>query len=202
MARSTWPTTDKGFTSDNVDAISNPALSNKTPGNFIGHKGLGFRSVELLTDGVEIFSKIDRAADTFEGFCFRFASPADESAWVEASSDPGLADAIVGKVHRLQLPMPIAKIDAKAQAVAADGFSTLVRLPLRDATAVGRAMEEMRLLIDEDAPITLFLDRLRSLVLETVQADGRKDSKELRRTGTGPGKSAFGRSLTIEEVRA
>ena len=36
-----------GFTKDNVDAIVSPAMSNKTPGNFIGHKGLGFRSVEL-----------------------------------------------------------------------------------------------------------------------------------------------------------
>lgn len=190
----------QGFTSENVDAISNPALSNKTPGNFIGHKGLGFRSVELLSDRVEIFSKVDPAADTFDGFCFRFASPADERAWAEASSDPALADVVVGKVHRLQLPLPIDEVDTKAQAVAADGFSTLVRLPLRDPTAAARAIEEMRLLIDEDAPITLFLDRLRSLMLETVQADGKRDGKELRRTGGGPEKSSFGRSLTIEEV--
>jgi hypothetical protein len=55
-------------------------------------------------------------------------------------------------------------------------------------------------LVDEHAPITLFLDRLRSLVLETVHPDGRSDRKELRRTGRGAEKSTFGRSLTIEEV--
>lgn len=190
----------QGFTSDNVDAISNPAMSNKTPGNFIGHKGLGFRSVELLSDGVEIFSKIDPAATTFDGFCFRFASPEDERAWVEGSDEPALANAIVGKVHRLQLPVPIDHADARADAIALDGFSTLVRLPLRDPVATQRAIEEMKLLIDEVAPITLFLDRLESLVLETVEADGRSDRKELRRTGRGSQKSTFGRSLTLEEI--
>ena len=190
----------KGFTSDNVEAISNPAMSNKTPGNFIGHKGLGFRSVELLSDGVEIFSKINQAAMTFDGFCFRFASPEDERAWVEGSDEPALAKVIVGKVHRLQLPVPIDQPDARADAFALDGFSTLVRLPLRDSVATQRAIEEMNLLIDEVAPITLFLDKLESLVLETVQADGRSERKELRRSGNGSLKSTFGRSLTLEEI--
>lgn len=190
----------QGFTSDNVDAISNPAMSNKTPGNFIGHKGLGFRSVELLSDGVEIFSKIDQSGPTFDGFCFRFANPEDERAWVESSDEPTLASTVVGKVHRLQLPVPIDQLDAGAEAVAQEGFSTLVRLPLRDAVATQRAKEEMQFLVDEVAPLTLFLDRLESLVLETVSLDGKSDRKELRRTGKGAQKSQFGRSLTLEEI--
>src|SRR5262245_625618 len=35
-----------GFTFEDVDAIVNPALSNKRPGRSIGHKGLGFRGVD------------------------------------------------------------------------------------------------------------------------------------------------------------
>jgi hypothetical protein len=190
----------QGFSLENVDAISNPAMSNKTPGNFIGHKGLGFRSVELLSDKVEILSKADHASTTFDGFCFRFASSEDERTWVERSAEPGLADAIVGKVHRLQLPFPIDNVDPAADAIAREGFSTLIRLPLRDAVATQRAIDEMRLLIDEVAPITLFLDRLESLLLETIYADGRSEPKELHREGKGPDKSPFGRSLTIEEV--
>lgn len=190
----------QGFTSDNVDAISNPAMSNKTPGNFIGHKGLGFRSVELLSDGVEVFSKGDHAAAIFDGFCFRFASPDDERAWIDSSDEPALMNAIVGKVHRLQLPIPIDHSDARADSIARDGFSTLVRLPLRDAVATGRAIEEMRLLADEVSPVTLFLDRLQSLVFETVEADRTSHRKELRRTGKGAHKSTFGRSLMLEEI--
>lgn len=190
----------QGFTSDNVDAISNPAMSNKTPGNFIGHKGLGFRSVELISDGVEIFSKIDQSGSTFDGFCFRFATLEDQHAWIESSDEPTLAAAVVGKVHRLQLPVPIDWVDEAAEAIALDGFSTLVRLPLRDAIATQRAIEEMKFLLDEVAPLTLFLDKLESLVLETVSLDGKSDRKELRRAGKGTQKSTFGRSLTIEEI--
>ncbi len=176
----------QGFTADNVDAISNPAMSNKTPrGNFIGHKGLGFRSVELLSDAVEIFSKIDPTAASFDGFCFRFATPEDERVWVNKTGEASFADAVIGKVHRLQLPIPIAGTDDLADAIARAGFSTLVRLPLRDKIAAARASEEMRLLLDEKEPITLFLDRLESLLLETVDESGRKEPKRAAPRGKG-----------------
>src|SRR3546814_11680430 len=84
------------------------------------------------------------------------------------------ADAVVGKVHRLQLPIPIDITDDLAEVVAGAGYSTLVRLPLRDRVAAARAREEMRLLRDEKASIVLFLERLESLVLETVDADSRR----------------------------
>jgi hypothetical protein len=79
--------TGEGFTESNVDAISNPALSDKRPGNFIGHKGLEFRSAELLSDDTQIFSMADigrTSAIGFDGFCFRFAAAADERAWLAA----------------------------------------------------------------------------------------------------------------------
>lgn len=189
-----------GFTADNVDAISNPAMSNKTPGNFIGHKGLGFRSVELLSDNVQIVSKLDPAAGHFNGFCFRFAATADERAWLDDAGETAMAPAVVGRVHRLQLPVPLRRQGPGVAALAAQGFSTVIQLPLRDAVATGRAAEEMRLLIDEKAPMTLFLDRLESLMLETIDEAGARTTKELRRTGKGSETSSFGRSLMTEEV--
>jgi hypothetical protein len=172
-----------GFAVDNVNAISNPAMSNKTAGNFIGHKGLGFRSVALLCDEVQIFSKLNRDAIKFDGFCFGFASEADERDWLERVGEAEFAWRVVGKTHRYQLPVPIQAIDPTAEKIGADGFSTIIRLPLRDAVATERAQEEMRMLSDEKAPILLFLDRLTSLTLEMIDRDGLRTSKILSRSG-------------------
>jgi len=114
-----------GFTPANVDAISNPALSNKRPGNFIGHKGLGFRSVELLSDDTQIFSVAadDRSgAAAFDGFCFKFAAPEDERSWLEESGETAYADMVIGRTHRLQLPIPIAQDPPDVEAFARLGL--------------------------------------------------------------------------------
>jgi hypothetical protein len=189
-----------GFAVENLNAISNPAMSNKTAGNFIGHKGLGFRSVELLCDDVQIFSKLNRHATSFDGFCFGFASEADERDWLERVGEAEFASLVVGKTHRYQLPVPIDVIDSTVEKIAADGFSTVIRLPLRDAVATERAQEEMRMLIDEKAPILLFLDRLTSLTLERIDPEGVRDTKTLSRSGKGVRGSACGRNLRLEEV--
>jgi hypothetical protein len=193
----------QGFTVSNVDAIANPAQSNKKPGNFIGHKGLGFRSVELLSDDTQILSMANTgrvAAPGFDGFCFRFAALSNERAWLAAAGESAHAGTVVGRTHRLQLPLPMAEDPPDATQFARDGFATLVRMPLRDALAAERAAEEMRLLIDEKAPITLFLDRLSSLALESVDEAGAVDAKILARSGRRRRTSARGRGLVLEEV--
>lgn len=193
----------EGFTESNVDAISNPALSNKKPGNFIGHKGLGFRSVELLSDDVQIFSMAGSGrsgAGNFDGFCFRFANAEDEKAWLAAKGAIAHADAVVGRTHRLQLPVPIGDDPTEAAAFAAEGYATLVRLPLRNGTAAERALEEMRLLIDEKAPLALFLDQLSSLTLETIGLDGLAEAKILNRETRSRRTSLHGRGLIVEQV--
>ncbi|RVA44273.1 ATP-binding protein, partial [Mesorhizobium sp. M7A.F.Ca.US.001.01.1.1] len=191
-----------GFTEDNVDAISNPALSNKRPGNFIGHKGLGFRSVELLSDETQIYSVAgsDRRGGAFDGFCFRFAGRDDERAWLDATGATAFAEAVIGRTHRLQLPLPIELDPPEVARFAESGFATLVRLPLRDALAADRAQEEMRLLIDEKAPLALFLHELSSLTLETIGRDGNAEIKPLSRTIRDRTVSARARGLTIEQV--
>ena len=64
-----------GFRPEDVDAIKNLATTAKEIGESIGNKGLGFRSIEALTDDVRIFSRRDRDdSDRFDGYCFRFAT--------------------------------------------------------------------------------------------------------------------------------
>jgi hypothetical protein len=66
------------FSSANFHAIIGFGLSDKTAGEGIGNKGLGFRSVLRLTDRPEVYSRDpDDAADRkFSGYSFRF--PADD----------------------------------------------------------------------------------------------------------------------------
>ncbi len=192
-----------GFTKDNVDAIVSPAMSNKTPGNFIGHKGLGFRSVELLTDDVQIFSMQDTGvmgAGQFDGFCFRFARPEDEEGWLRARGEGRYTADVVGRVHRLQLPVPILYPDPDAARFAGEGYTTLIRLPLRDDTAGEQATDEMQLLFDEKAPITLFLDRLSSLTIERVDPEGAIEVRSLNRRAKKLPTSTQDRRLVLEEV--
>lgn len=194
--------TGEGFTESNVDAIVNPALSNKRPGNFIGHKGLGFRSVELLSDEVQIFSVAGegREGRAFDGFCFQFATAVDESNWLESHEAIEHAQTVVGRTHRLQLPVPIVEIPSHAAEFATAGFATLIRLPFRDEQAAARAMEELSVLLDEDTPLTLFLDRLSSLTLEQIPVAGKTTSKVLARSARNHRSIPRGRGLTTQTV--
>ena len=58
----------------------------------------------------------------------------------------------------------------------------------------------MRALIDEKAPILLFLERLTSLTLERIGPVGSQKSKILSRSGGGVRGSTRGRSLKLQEV--
>jgi hypothetical protein len=193
--------TGEGFTDKNVDAIANPAMSNKQPGNFIGHKGLGFRSVELLSDDVQIFSSNGpgRKTDQFDGFCFQFATQADETGWLLAQGELEHAGTVVGRTHRLQLPVPIESDPPDVDKYAQDGFATVVRLPLRDALAKTRAQEELRVLLEEETPLPLFLDRLDSLTLEKLTAEG-PVTKVLTRQARNRRTLPRGRGLVLEDV--
>lgn len=176
--------TGRGFTESNVDAVSSPAMSNKTPGNYIGHKGLGFRSVELLSDQVEIHSMCGlghERASGFDGFRFRFASEADQTRWLESHGRGSLASDLVGRVHRLQLPVPITDRREEIDAHAAAGYATLIHLPLRDAIAANAASAEIDLLIDNAAPISLFLRGLDELRIQRITSAGRVEVTTLKR---------------------
>lgn len=123
------------FAEENFRAITELALSSKAAGEGIGNKGLGFRSVLQLTDWPEIYSKSSPASPVFDGYCFRFARPEDVRTLVE---DPALAARVIEDISPLALPVPADVNDPVLKELAEDGYSTVVRLPLRDGHFPGR----------------------------------------------------------------
>lgn len=165
----------QGFTTQDVDSIVNPAQSRKRPGNSIGHKGLGFRSVELVSPDPQIFSMATagrQGAPGFDGYCFGFASVDHQRERLRRLTDSDLMERAVGKAHALQLPRPLRDQPPDVRAYAAEGFATLVRLPLRNARAAEQMTEECRALFNERAPLPLFLTRLAQVSIERVEAAG------------------------------
>lgn len=150
------------FGSENVDALCEMGLSSKPPGEAVGNKGLGFRSVRHVTDCPQVFSRLqeDSAGDSFDGYCFTFAR--------DAELDPLLPDERKRKLAKRDLPafyIPrwIEDPPAAAEAFAAQGFSTVIRLPLRNGGALEAVRAALAGLVDTDAPMLLFLPRLRRL---------------------------------------
>ena len=78
----TSQTAAAAFAGKDVDAIMNLATTAKEIGESIGNKGLGFRSVEVLTDDVRIFSRRGREdSKRFDGYCLRSPSGARSRSW-------------------------------------------------------------------------------------------------------------------------
>lgn len=194
--------TGQGFTTPDVDSIVNPAQSRKRPGNSIGHKGLGFRSVELICADPQIYSMAlgGRAqAPGFDGYCFGFASNEHQRERLRTLTDSALLEEAVGKAHALQLPRPLRDQQADVRTYATDGFATLIRLPLRNARAAEQMTEECRALFDERAPLPLFLTRLTEITIERVAHGGveRRTLERRRRLGRRlPG----GHGLELSEI--
>ena len=152
----------KPFTRDNVVALSRIGMSTKPPGESIGNKGLGFRSVSHVCDAPEIYSQAPDASDlaAFEGYCFTFARPEDLSAWIEHPTVLAFAQS---DLPMFFLPIALCTQPAIIQEFAARGFSSVIRLPLRDWDSLQTARDEVAALADESAPLLLFLDRLEKL---------------------------------------
>ena len=65
------------FTRADFEAINSIAQSSKPPGEGIGNKGLGFRSVLTICDWPEIYSAVfePSSQDGLNGYCFGYARP-------------------------------------------------------------------------------------------------------------------------------
>ncbi len=151
------------FAEENFRAITELALSSKAAGEGIGNKGLGFRSVLQLTDWPEIYSKSSPDSSVFDGYCFRFTRPEDVRALVD---DPALAARVIEDISPLALPVPADATDPVLKELAEDGYSTVVRLPLRDRHAWGLAVAQAQDMVEGEAPLLLFLDRVTELLVE------------------------------------
>ncbi|RUX03770.1 ATP-binding protein, partial [Mesorhizobium sp. M8A.F.Ca.ET.059.01.1.1] len=153
------------FTASNLEAIRNIGTSDKEIGEGIGNKGLGFRSVEALTDDVHIFSVEGHAhARQFDGYCFRFAA-ADEIAdrLVDLGASAEVAAKVASNVPRYLVPVTAREQSAEVRRLAEEGYVTVVALPLTTTHAIELARNQVAAVLDAPAPVLLFLDRLCSL---------------------------------------
>ncbi|MFB7763453.1 sacsin N-terminal ATP-binding-like domain-containing protein [Streptomyces xiamenensis] len=170
------------FTWHNVERICELAQSSKEVGEGIGNKGVGFRSILLISDAPEIYSADPDSPPSpeLDGYCFRFAQRADIEEFLAGGDN---AHEVAAMYPPLQAPLPLDEVPATCRQLAAQGYVTVVRLPLLSEAARVEVRLRMRELAGSKVPVMLFLDRLASLTLERRPAGGEtggpKESDEL-----------------------
>ncbi|MER6125390.1 hypothetical protein ABT173_22700 [Streptomyces sp. NPDC001795] len=153
------------FTWQNVEDVCKIAQSSKVIGEGIGNKGVGFRSVLLISEEPEIYSSDPDGpgGSELDGYCFRFARESDV---VGLLGDAETARKAVAEFPPFQIPFPVEEVPTVCGELAELGHVTVVRLPLRSDAARTEARLRLEELAEAKAPIMLFLDRLSRLVLE------------------------------------
>lgn len=150
-----------GFGEAQVEAICSLGRSSKGPGESVGHKGLGFKSVGEITDHPQIVSAL--TSFQFNGDCVRAA--------VSEHLGPLPVDQ---KLPVYAFPFPVEEAGIGPDAAAIDklrsnGFTTVIRLPLRDS--VERATVEEDLLHNLQSRLLLFLPHIDHLELRGTSGD-------------------------------
>lgn len=157
--------TGRPFQLKDVKALSDLARSTKPPGEGIGNKGLGFRSVLQVSSSPEVFSSATTDATTNgeqqDGYCFGFATEANIDGF-EDLADEDIAY-LKHQVHPLNLPVPRTCDDMVVRELMNNGFATVIRLPLKSEAAIELTLDRLEDLRDSGTPVLLFLDRLRQL---------------------------------------
>ena len=178
-----------GFRKKDVDAIVNLATTAKEIGEGIGNKGLGFRSIEALTDDVRIFSRRGRKKSVrFDGYCFRFATTDEmEDLLREDGIDAVTAHEVAGTVPRYLVPLWLAEQPDDVVPYARRGYASTVVVPLRTAGAIDLARRQVRALVDLDVPLLLFLDRIAEFRIDVETPDGLVERRRLSRRQTAMG---------------
>lgn len=155
----------RAFNTSNLEAIRNIGTSDKEIGEGIGNKGLGFRSVEALTDDVHVYSADDAVpAAKFGGYCFRFATTneiADRLLSIGASAE--VAAKVASNVPRYLVHVTVDFQSAEVRQLAEEGYATVVALPLVTDEAIELARKQVAAVLNAPAPVLLFLNRLSSL---------------------------------------
>ena len=167
-----------------MDAIRNLAISAKEIGEGIGNKGLGFRSIEALTDDVRIFSQIGTEKQSwFGGYCFRFASTLEiETILQSYGHGSPTSSEVATTVSRYLVPQPLHEQPEEVISYARRGYATVVVAPLRTTEAVTLACEQLKTLSDLDVPLLLFLDRIAEIRIDVERPDQRPYRRRLHRT--------------------
>ena len=167
------------FTAANFRAICEIAQSSKQPGEGIGNKGVGFKSVLQVAAWPEIYSS-SAIGGTFDGYCFRFAESTDMRGIAGSEEN---AAALEDRISPYGLPIHIEtdRQPERLRSLATDGYVSVIRLPLRTSKAAEIARSQIDEALSPVAPILLFLDRLSVLRVEVTEQDGSTTAHELRR---------------------
>ncbi len=186
------------FGQGNVEALSDLGLSSKPPGQSIGNKGLGFRSVRHVCDAPEIYSQAQGGKDAgrFAGFCFRFADDDDLAA---LASKPRALELARRDLPHFHVPVWLEGQPDVVRGFAARGFATVIALPLRDGRAAQAVHEEIDALVELTVPMLLFLSRLARLDVRVRGADG-AESHPLSLTRTEKAVQGAPSHLTIADL--
>lgn len=193
----------RSFTFSNLDAIRNIGTSDKEIGEGIGNKGLGFRSVEALTDDVRVYSCLPNSHDgIFNGYCFRFASHNEIEGRLKRSGVPReIAAKVAMNISRYLVPLPLRKQPDEVLSFAAAGFATVIELPLRSREAVDIAKMQVKALANPEAPLLLFLERLAQLNIEVFAGSERVHHKKLMRQARQLDTPDAALPITVSEVK-
>ncbi|MFI6582200.1 sacsin N-terminal ATP-binding-like domain-containing protein [Embleya sp. NPDC050493] len=159
------------FTWRDVERVCELAQSSKEVGEGIGNKGVGFRSILLISNAPEIYSADPDSplGPEMDGYCFRFAQKADVEKFLAGEDN---AHEVAAKYPPLQAPLPVDDVPAICRQFAVQGYVTIVRLPLLSEAARTEVRLRMRELAGAKVPVMLFLDRLAGLTLERRAAGG------------------------------
>ena len=150
-----------GFGEPQVEAICSLGRSSKGPGESVGHKGLGFKSVGEITDHPQIVSAL--ASFQFNGD--RVCTAVGEHLGPLPAGQ---------KLPIYAFPFPVEEADLGPDAstiekLRSNGFTTVIRLPLRDG--VERATVEEDLLGNLQSRLLLFLPHVDHLELRGTSGD-------------------------------
>jgi len=168
----------RAFTASNLEAIRNIGTSDKEIGEGIGNKGLGFRSVEALSEDVHVYSAGDaRARGRFDGYCFRFATTEEIAArLLELGATDQVAAKVASNIPRYLVPVTVGQQSDEVRQLAEQGYATVVALPLATEESIDLARKQVAAVLGAPAPVLLFLDRLSSLEA-TVLEFGKEESR-------------------------
>ncbi len=158
--------TGRAFSDRNFEAICELAQSDKAPGESIGNKGVGFKSVLQVCDWPEIYSASEIRAERFGGYCFTFARPEEYDEL--AGGNVSLADEMRRDLTPYFLPVPLDDQSDRVREFARKGMATVIRLPIKSDAARAVAIERVDRLRDEEVPVQLFLERLRTLEIVSL----------------------------------
>ncbi|MGW0121450.1 sacsin N-terminal ATP-binding-like domain-containing protein [Streptomyces sp. NPDC003327] len=170
--------TGRPFSRSNFDAITDVAQSDKRPEEGIGNKGIGFKSVLQLTAAPHVHSVPEPGSPDADGYRFTFADETSLKGLLDGDAE--LAADVAADVFHLCLPVPLDVTPATVDRFTADGYVTVLRLPLKSEEARAEAAEQLASLA-AGPPALLFLRRIASLTVEE-RRDGRSERRTTART--------------------